>query len=173
LFKKYRKSPNDPDLAENEAHLFLEKCDEPVTVHKLREFLKEIDLDNNRKLCFLEYAHYKWQKSVKDFFYNLANPPKGGSAALDAAVKAHREVLQKRADREAKMDKLRDDAKQSGVKGKTAQSHLHQMESEDQLAMNKHEITVGAAKRKAEKEAKDDPFELEQKRVAEAKKKRR
>jgi len=69
------------------------------------------------------------------------------------------------------MNDLREEAKQSGVKGKTAQARLNQMESEDQLAMQKQEITAGAAKRKAEKEAKEDPFVTEQKRVAEIKKK--
>jgi len=69
------------------------------------------------------------------------------------------------------MDKLREEAKQPGVKGKTAQAQLHQMESEDQLAMSKEEITAGAAKRKAEKEQKEDPFVVEQRRIAEIKKK--
>jgi len=69
------------------------------------------------------------------------------------------------------MDKLREEAKQSGVKGKTAQATLHQMEAEDQLALQKQEITAGAAKRKAEKETKEDPFVVEQRRVAELKKK--
>jgi AraC-like DNA-binding protein len=171
LFKKYRKNATDPDLAENEAHLFLEKCDEPVTVKTLRDFLKDVDLDNNRKMCFLEYALYKWKHSATQFFVGLYTVRPGGSEALDRAIKKYREVLAVKAAREAKIEKLKEESKLPGVKGKTAQSQLNQMLAEDQLAMNKSEISAGAAKRKAEKEAKDDPFTLEQKRVAELKKK--
>jgi hypothetical protein len=170
-FKKYRKKDTDVDLAENEAHLFLEKCDQALTVKTLRDFLADIDLDNNRKMCFLEYALYKWQHSATEFFVGLRTVRPGGSEALDRAIKAYREVLKQKAEREAKMERLATEAKQPGVKGKTAQSQLNQMQAEDQLAMNKKEITAAASKRKAEKEAKDDPFTVEQKRVAELKKK--
>jgi hypothetical protein len=172
-FKKYRKKDTDVDLAENEAHLFLEKCDQALTVKTLRDFLADIDLDNNRKMCFLEYALYKWQHSATEFFVGLRTVRPGGSEALDRAIKAYREVLKQKAEREAKMERLATEAKQPGVKGKTAQSQLNQMQAEDQLAMNKKEITAAASKRKAEKEAKDDPFTVEQKRVAELKKKKK
>jgi len=114
----------------------------------------------------------KNKKTAKDFFYGLAHPPEGtASEALQKAIQAYREVLAKKAARVAKMDKLREEAKQPGVKGKTAQAQLHQMESEDQLALSKEEITAGAAKRKAEKDQKEDPFVVEQRRIAEIKKK--
>jgi len=170
LFKKYAK--NNVDLDEHTAHMFLEKHEEAMTVKKLRDNLKIYDLDNNRRLCFLEFCLQKTKKTAKDFFYGLAHQPEGtASEALQKAIAAYREALAKKAARQAKMDQLKEEAKQSGVKGKTAQAQLHQMEAEDQLALQKQEITAGAAKRKAEKEAKEDPFVVEQRRVAEIKKK--
>jgi len=170
-FKKFRKPPSEADLDEQQAHLFLEKCEEALTVKTLRDFLADIDLDKNRRMCFLEYALYKWQHTATEFFVGLRTVRPGGSEALDRAIKAYREVLALIAAREKKIEQLTQDAKQPGVKGKTAQSQLNQMLAEDKLAMNKKEITAAASKRKAEKEAKDDPFTVEQKRVAELKKK--
>jgi len=121
----------------------------------------------------LEYALYKWQHTATEFFVGLRTVRPGGSEALDRAIKAYREVLAIIAAREKKIEQLTQDAKQPGVKGKTAQTQLHQMLAEDKLAMNKKEITAAATKRKAEKEAKDDPHTLEVKRVAEIKKKKR
>jgi len=169
-FKKFLLRKDDVDLAENEAHYFLEKLGEPVTVKTLRDFLKDIDLDNNRRLSFLEYALYKFPHSATEFFVGLRTVRPGGSEALDRAIAAYRAVLKQKADRESKMEDLRKEAAKGGVKGKTAQATLNQMEQEDQLAMNKAEITAAATKRKAEKEAKDDPHTLEMKRIAQKKK---
>jgi hypothetical protein len=169
-FKKFLLRKDDVDLAENEAHYFLEKLGEPVTVKTLRDFLKDIDLDNNRRLSFLEYALYKFPHSATEFFVGLRTVRPGGSEALDRAIAAYRAVLKQKADRESKMEDLRKEAAKGGVKGKTAGATLAQMEQEDQLAMNKAEITAAASKRKAEKEAKDDPHTLEMKRIAQKKK---
>jgi len=170
LFKK--RSKNNVDLDEQQAHYLFEKHHNALTIKELRDKLRLMDIDKNNRLCFVEYCLYLDEKTVGKFFYGLAHPPPGSdSEALQKAIAAYREVLKKKKDREDKMDKLREEAKQSGVKGKTAQAALHQMEAEDQLHMAKQEITAGAAKRKAEKEAKEDPFVTEQKRVAELKKK--
>jgi len=170
LFKK--RSQNKIDLDEQQAHLLFEKHHHAITVHDLREKLRLMDIDKNNRLCFVEYCLFLDEKTVDQFFYGLAHPPPGSdSEALRKAIAHYREILKKKQDREDKMDKLREEAKQDGVKGKTAQATLHQMESEDKLSMAKQEITAGAAKRKAEKETKEDPFVTEQKRVAELKKK--
>jgi len=170
LFKKLAK--DKVDLDEQAAHLLFEKHHEALTVKSLRDSLQLMDLDNNKRLCFLEYCLFLDTKTVHHFFYGLAHPPPGSdSEALQKAIARYREVLRVKQEREDRKEKLKAEAQQPGVKGKTAQATLNQMEAEDQLAMKKEEITAGAAKRKAEKEAKEDPFVTEQKRVAEIKKK--
>jgi len=132
-----------------------------------------MDLDGNNRLCFLEYSLFLDHKTVHEFFYGLAHPPPGSdSEALRVAIARYREVLRVKQEREDKRTKLKFDIDNAGgVKAKTAQALLNQMDAEDQDARNKEEILSAAAKRKAEKEAKEDPFVTEQKRVAEAKKK--
>lgn len=163
-FKKYLRGSDLSDLEEDRAHLFLEKRGETLTVATLREYLREIDLDNNHRVAFLEYALWRYKKGVLDFFKELATPKAGGGAALQAAIDAYRKILAVREAREAKMEALAEAAKAGGVKGNTALQELKIMQSEDELAARKAEITAGAAKRKAEKNS-ADPFEEEQKRL--------
>jgi len=163
-FKKFAK-PDACDLEEQQAHLFLEKRDETLTVAELRKYLKEIDFDNNRRTAFLEYALWKWKKTPSEWIKELNTPKKGGTAALEAAIAAYRAVIAVREAREAKMAELEKIAEQGGVKGSKAKHELEQMKSEDKLAHNKAEITAGARKRAAEKNA-VDPYEEEQKRLA-------
>jgi len=153
------------DLEEQQAHLFLEKRDETLTVAELRKYLKEIDFDNNRRTAFLEYALWKWKKTPSEWIKELDSPKKGGTAALEAAIAAYRAVIAAREAREAKMAELEKIAADGGVKGSKAKHELEQMKSECKLAANKAEITAGARKRAAEKNA-VDPFEEEQKRLA-------
>jgi len=170
-FKKFVGKPDACDLEEQQAHLFLEKRDETLTVSELRKYLKEIDFDNNRRTAFLEYALWKWKKTPSEWIKELNSPKKGGTAALEAAIAAYRAVIATREAREAKMAELAKIAEQDGVKGSKAKHELEQMKSEDKLAHNKAEITAGARKRAAEKNA-VDPFEEEQKRLASEKAKK-
>ena len=84
---------------------------------------------------------------------------------MEAAIAAYRAVLKVRADREAKMEALEKTAAAGGVKSLAAKNELAQMKSEDQLAMNRNEITAGAKKRAAEKKGGEDPFEAEKRRA--------
>jgi F actin bundling C terminal len=171
-FQRYI-TPNSArfDLEEALAHQFLEKRGETVTAAALRDQLKIIDVDNNHRLSFLEYALFKFHKTPADFFTQLKSPERGGGEALRRAIEEYRQVLKKREERERKMEDLATQAAAGGVKGMAAKNQLAQMRDEDQLALNKAEITSAANKRKAEKNA-IDPFEEEQKRQAEEKAKR-
>lgn len=55
------------DLDEFNAHRFLEKVQETKTVKELREQLKAIDLDFNKRMAMLEYCLFRYKKSVSDF----------------------------------------------------------------------------------------------------------
>jgi len=171
LFKKFT-GPNHVDLEEQQAHILFEKHHSALTVKELRDKLKLMDIDKNTRLCFVEYNLYLDERTVEAFFYGLAHPPPGSdSENLQKAIADYRAALKKKQDRLDRMEQLEKEIALGGVKGKTAQATLHQMKAEDNLSLQQQEITAGAAKRKAEKEAKEDPFVTEQKRVAELKKK--
>ncbi len=149
-FKKFAPAKGSPELEEHQALQFLEKRGETSTAAALRQALKEIDIDNNHKVSFLEYALYKWKKNSKEFFEELAKP-KGGGEALAKAIAAYRAVLAAREARASKMEELKKQAEKGGVSGNRAAMELKQMQSEDETAMNRNEVTAAAAKRKAEK----------------------
>ena len=164
-------SASSSNLEENVAHQFLEKRGETITAAALRDQLRIIDVDNNHRLSFVEYALWKFKKTPVEFFRDLHNPSRGGGEALRAAIEAYRAVLKAREERSTKMAALEAAAAAGGVKGMAAKNQLAQMQTEDQLALNKAEITSAAQKRKAEKNA-VDPYEEEQKRQAEEKAKK-
>jgi len=169
-FKRFAPKEGVPDLEEHKAHLFLERRGETLTVQQLRLTLKDIDVDNNNRVAFLEYALFKWKKTPQQFFVELAKPQKGG-AALEAAIAEYRKVLAIREARENRIEELKADAAAGGVKGAKAKNELAQLLHEDQLNQNKAEITSAAKKRAAEKVA-IDPYAEEQKRLEEEKKKK-
>ena len=167
-FKKYLPaglSASGASLEEHLAHQFLEKRAETVTAAALREKLKLIDADHDHRLSFLEYALYRFDKSIATFFKELHNPNRGGGEAFRKAVEEYRAVLAKREARESKMAELEAASALGGVKAMAAKNQLEQMRAEDQLAQNKAEVTSAANKRKAEKN-KVDPFEEEKQRAA-------
>jgi len=170
-FKRYAPKEGVPDLEEHKAHLFLEKRGETLTVQQLRLTLKDIDVDNNNRVAFLEYALFKWKKTPQQFFTELAKPPQRGGAALEAAIAEYRKVIAIREARENRIEELKAEADAGGVKGAKAKNELAQLLHEDQLHQNKAEITSAAKKRAAEKTA-IDPFAEEQKRLEEEKKKK-
>jgi len=78
------------ELDEFEAHQLIEKvCDDALTVQKMREVLKEIDVDFNKRVSLCEFMIYKYGIDWKE----LVNAPQGcdmraineAQAALDNA----------------------------------------------------------------------------------------
>jgi len=123
-------------------------------------------------MAYLEYLLFKYDKTPKIFFIELANPKNAPSEALKQAIAAYRAVLAKKEAREKKMEDLEKEAALGGVRGGKATHELQSMRSEDMLAMNKAEITTAAQKRAAEKKGGEDPFEAEKKKLEEEKRKR-
>jgi hypothetical protein len=178
-FKKY--APKDGtvrELDEHAAHIFLEKLGETETVRALRDHLRSIDIDFNKKVAFIEYLLYKYKKNLKDLLYPTGKASPEALAALEKAIEMYQKVLAERAAREKKMADLEKIASAGGVKGLAAKNELEQMRAADQLEQNRKEITAAASKRKAEKAAKGDDgareaaLKVEQARVAEEKRKK-
>jgi len=155
-FEKYAPKPEEgqivTELEADAAHRFLEKHGDTRTVKQLRDEMKDIDVDANTRISFLEYALWKYKKRVKD----LVSPPGSSNdpallKKLEEAISAFEGVLSKRKAREQKMAELADIAAKGGVKGLAAKNELDQMQQEDQLAQNKNELSAAANKRKAQK----------------------
>jgi len=62
------------DLDEFNAHRFLEKLGETRTVKQMRDELREIDMDFNKRMALIEYFLWNYKKSVSDFL----SKPQGG-----------------------------------------------------------------------------------------------
>jgi len=55
------------DLDEFNAHRFLERMGETLTIKDLRDRFKDIDMDFNRRMAFVEYLLFRNGKSISDF----------------------------------------------------------------------------------------------------------
>jgi len=62
------------DLDEFNAHRFLEKLGETKTVKQMRDELREIDMDFNKRMALIEYFLWSYKKTVSDF----VSKPQGG-----------------------------------------------------------------------------------------------
>jgi hypothetical protein len=79
--------------------------------------------------------------------------------------KALEEFTAQKKAREDKVKGLEAKAEQGGVKGKAAANELKQMENEDTLAMNKLEVTLEAAKKRAMKDSGKEALDKKKKEV--------
>ena len=61
------------DLDEFNAHRFLEFLGDTQTVQEMRNKMRDIDIDFNKRMCLTEYLIFKYKKSVKD----VVNAPQG------------------------------------------------------------------------------------------------
>ena len=114
------------ELDEFEAHRFLEKLGETLSVAEMREKLRDIDIDFNKMMALTEYLIFKYKKSVKQ----VVESPQGDNkvemnkaealvaasqAAFDemsAKTEAQRSALaaQRQAEEEARLSKNNADA---------------------------------------------------------------
>jgi len=72
------------------SHKFLESFVETLTVIKLRETLRQIDLDANGKMALLEYLCFRYSKNV----IQVINAPQGDNQEQVAAAAAKFEQVQ-------------------------------------------------------------------------------
>ena len=135
------------ELDEQQAHIFLEKRGEPITVKDMRDRLREIDLDMNHKVAFIEYMMFSSKKTLAELFADKPENMKALLAKLDEAIDSHNAVLAKRkaeADKEKELDEL---SKGTGVKALKAKAELEQLRARRQTALNMAEARAAALKR--------------------------
>jgi len=135
------------DLDEFNAHRFLELMGTVLRVVELREYLRAIDLDFNKRMALIEYLVYKYKQTIKE----LLSRPQGTNEELARACEAleivNREI-QKIEDKKAELTKK---AEQGGVKGNAAKNEMEQLLTADPTELNKALLTAEAAVRRAQK----------------------
>jgi hypothetical protein len=116
-------------------------------VKELREQLKAIDLDFNKRMALIEYLLFRYKKGVADFVAR----PQGTNADLEKAQQALKEVQDEINRIENKKKELEAGAEAGGVKGMRSKNELEQLLSADQTELNRRTLTAEAAVRKAQK----------------------
>jgi len=61
------KGKEGSDLDEFNAHRFLEKLGETKSVKDLRDELRDIDMDFNKRMAIIEYLLYRYRRTISDF----------------------------------------------------------------------------------------------------------
>jgi chromosome segregation ATPase len=134
-------------LDEFESARFLESFGQAMTVLERRAALKEIDVDTDNKMSFLEYAVWKYKASIDE----LMARPQGTNEELEQAQAALTEVQKEIRKIEDKKASLEEKAKGDGVKAKSAKNELEQLLAADQMPLRKKVISAEAAVRIAQK----------------------
>jgi len=147
------------DLDEFNAHRFLEKLGETRTIKDLRDELRDIDMDFNRRMALLEYLLFHYRKTISDFIRR----PQGDNteeiqqaqdqldqaqAALDIARTAFEHAS-------AEADKAREKAElsaQAEAELKAALNDLHEQERAyqeriEQLTARSEDTNLGVVQR--------------------------
>jgi len=172
------------DLNQFQSHQFLEKIGETLTVKKLQEELKKIDIDNNKRMCITEYLIYKYKKKGEE----TVNSPQGGGdpevfkaaqktfnkakAALleanankieaDEAVQALEKEEKAYNDKIKKFEDKSNDKRLSAMKRASAKNELEQLKCKDPLPLTKAKLTSKAALKKCKKAAKAAKTQFEE-----------
>eukprot|EP00483_Globobulimina_turgida_P012297 UN12319 len=118
-------------MNEFEAHRFLEKFGQTLTVVAMRQELKKIDIDSDNCMSLLEYFIYHYKLDID----TLMTRPQGVNEEVEKAEAALESVLAEIRKIEKKKAKLNKKATKGGVKGKAAQNELDQMMASDPMPL--------------------------------------
>jgi len=196
LLKKFRDyikvgGEGREDLNVVQASDFLQKNGLERTATQRSEEIRDVDLDQNQRISFVEYLllHYKGmilhayykrteQPPAEDLSKNgvgvvgvgsklldeLFTLPVGLPPELEEAIAAFAEASKQRT---AKLRDLEEKAALGGVKGKAAANELAQMNSQDVTADNRQAITLEAARKKAMKSSGEEALAQRKKKEEE------
>jgi len=196
-FGKYLKDLGNgaKDLNFVQAADFLQKNGKTRIAQQIKDELADIDLDKNMAISLIEYLclHYKAMilieyykrheiKSVEDLsddavgvvavgdkileelFYPKVGLPPELIEAIEAFTHKKKEIEARRKDLETK-------AAAGGVKGNAATNELAQLDAADKTAMNRQEVSLDAARRKALKSSGDVVLDQKKKKEEDERKK--
>jgi len=196
-FGKYLKDLGNgaKDLNFVQAADFLQKVGKTRIAQQIKDELADIDLDKNSAISFIEYLclHYKsmilieyykrteqkptedlsedavgvvgvGDKLLEELFYPKVGLPPALIEAIEAFTSKKKELDSKRKDLETK-------AAAGGVKGNAATNELAQLDAADKTTMNRQEVSLDAARRKALKSSSDVVLDQKKKKEEEERKK--
>eukprot|EP01099_Mayorella_cantabrigiensis_P002981 TRINITY_DN2346_c0_g1_i1.p1 TRINITY_DN2346_c0_g1~~TRINITY_DN2346_c0_g1_i1.p1 ORF type:complete len:237 (-),score=82.84 TRINITY_DN2346_c0_g1_i1:131-841(-) len=143
----HQKGKEGCDLDEFSAHRFLESVGETKRVVELRDDLRAIDLDFNKRMALIEFLLFKFKQTIKV----LLSRPQGTNESLALAQKALQDVQKEIETIETKKNALQKASEAPGVKGMQAKNELDQLLAADQTGLNKAVLSAEAAVRKAQK----------------------
>jgi len=182
-FTKYVKNGGEgkDDLNPVQAADFLQKNGLERTALQRKEEVVDVDLDNNGRICFVEYLLLHYKVMILQEYYKRTGEvskedySKGGIGitgvgfklldelftlplGLDPElIKALDEFTAKKKARDQKVTSLQDiiSKGEGAVAVRKAELELKAMENEDKTDMNRIEVTLEAAKKKATKSSGD------------------
>jgi len=139
-------------LDEFMAHHFLEKNDETLTVHKMREQLREVGIEKVRLVPLVHYLIFRYKAD----WHFLVNAPQGNQEEIAKAQRLLDEVQELLAEAQAKEDQ----ARREEAAAKAAAAEAERKAAAAKRAAEAAEAAAGEARRTAE-EAKAAQRELE------------
>jgi len=143
-------SKGQGELEEDQAMRLLESRNETKTFRELRESVAEIDIDKNRKLCFLEWACAIFNKSWA-VLHAPSVDPEEVRRAQEIADAAEREL----AEAKEKADKHREEEEQATLAALRAKGNQAEVEAEiarQAAARKKRDEDEAAAKKLREEQ---------------------
>jgi len=165
--------PGKTDLNPVAAADFLQKNGRERTSLQRKAEVTDVDLDHNGRIAFIEYLLLHYKCMILAAYYKrlgtqcphdltrggvgvvgvgfelldeLFTLPAGLPPELERAIT---EFMQRKRARESKLKGLEETAKNAGVRGLAATNELKQMETQDLTEMNRLELTLNAAKKRA------------------------
>jgi len=179
------KKKNGNELDEFKAHKFLEEIGETKTVVELRETLRKIDIDMNKRMALVEYLIFKFNKKLEDLISLPQGDPKQIEEAqaklqavndalqdLQVQLDAQQRDLEAQREAEAAAKQSEAAAKQAEVAAKQAEAVVKQAEAELKAAVEdlyKQEQDYQNLVKSLEAKARDENEKLVARRTAEAK----
>jgi len=148
----HEKGKEGCDLDEFNAHRFLEKLGETKTVKQMRDELREIDMDFNKRMAIIEYFLWRYGKTVSDF----VNKPQGGidpeelaeaQRLLDEVQRAQQECIAAADNAKAREDSAVASANEARAREQEA------LDAEAPFKKAQEELNAAIAEMKAQEEA--------------------
>lgn len=166
-------------LDEDLAHRFLEQQGQTMTVVEMRDMFRSIDLNNDKKMSFLEYLLWKYDKSVVELFADVEQEDLPILAELDTALAEKNKHVSAREQYESKISELEAKVEGGGFHGNKASIELQALRAKrvtkENMATLVSEMNAKGVKKKTDaamkvyKDAQEDSWKLEQAKLDEEK----
>eukprot|EP01087_Luapelamoeba_hula_P009793 TRINITY_DN255_c0_g1_i2.p1 TRINITY_DN255_c0_g1~~TRINITY_DN255_c0_g1_i2.p1 ORF type:complete len:230 (+),score=61.25 TRINITY_DN255_c0_g1_i2:72-761(+) len=135
------------ELDEFSSHRFLEFWQETATVMRLRDMLRDLGLNRNKKMSLIEYLVVKYRQTVQE----LLRRPQGTNEELVKAQRALDAVNTEIQKIETRKRELEQASGGTGIRAMQAKNELAQLLGADPTDLNRALLTAEAAVRKAQR----------------------